>query len=179
MRSASTILRGAIATGALALGFPAAAFAAGSGTGEGTPLHLTTSAAHHSSSSLGSGSILRTIIALVIVVGLIYGIARVLRMIKGGGGQRASGDGLEQVATLPLAQGRSIALVRSGSDVVLIGISESGVTPIKVYSEAEALMHGISLPAGDTGDGPLLLESGERKSPQTFMDALRRMTVRV
>jgi flagellar protein FliO/FliZ len=176
MRSASTILRGAIATGALALGFPAAAFAAASGTGEGTPLRLSTNAAHHSS-SVGSGSILRTIVALVIVVGLIYGIARVLKKVKGGG-QRASGEGLEHVATLPLAQGRSVALVRSGSDVVLVGISESGVTPIKVYSEAEALMTGIALPADDPA-GPLLLEAGERRPARNVMDVLRQMTVRV
>jgi flagellar protein FliO/FliZ len=177
MRSASTIFRGAVATGALALGFPAAAFAA-SGNGESTPLHLSTSAAHHSS-SVGGGSIMRTIIALVIVVGLIYGIARVLKKVKGGD-QRASGDGLQHVATLPLAHGRSVALVRSGSDVVLVGISESGVTPIKVYSEAEALMNGIALPAGDQS-GPALLEAGPRTrtASQGFMDVLRRMTVRV
>jgi flagellar protein FliO/FliZ len=179
MRSAFTIFRGACATGALALGFPAAAFAAASGTGEGTPLNLSTTAAHHSS-SVGSGSILRTIVALVIVVGLIYGIARVLKKVKGGAGQRATGEGLEHVATLPLAQGRSVALVRSGSDVVLVGISESGVTPIKIYSEAEALMTGIALPADDPAE-PLLLEAGERerRPARNVMDVLRQMTVRV
>jgi flagellar protein FliO/FliZ len=177
MRSAFTILRGAALTGALALGFPAAAFAAASGTGESTPLHLATSAAHHSSSSVGSGSILRTIIALVIVVGLIYGIARVLKKVKGAD-QRATGDGLAHLATLPLAQGRSLALVRSGSDVVLVGISESGVTPIKVYSEAEALMNGIALPDGDATE-PALLEAGQRTPARNFMDVLRQMTVRV
>jgi len=175
MRSASTIFRGAVATGALALGFPAAASAA-AGSGESTPLHLASTAAHHSS-SVGGGSILRTIIALVIVIGLIYGIARVLKKVKGGG-QKATGDGLQHLATLPLAQGRSVALVRSGSDVVLVGISESGVTPIKVYTEAEALMNGIALPAGDPAE-PALLEAGERTPAQNFMDVLRRMTVRV
>ncbi|HEY3775487.1 MAG TPA: flagellar biosynthetic protein FliO [Solirubrobacteraceae bacterium] len=178
MRSAFTILRGAALTGALTLGFPAAALAAASGTGESTPLHLATSATHHSSSSVGSGSILRTILALVIVVGLIYGIARVLKKVKGGG-QRATGDGLQQVATLPLAQGRSLALIRSGSDVVLVGISESGVTPIKIYTEAEALMTGIALPPVDEDEPVLLPQSGERKPQRNFMDLLRQMTVRV
>jgi flagellar protein FliO/FliZ len=180
MRSASTILRGAILTGALALAAPATAFAA-SGTGEHTPLHLSASTAQHTS-SVGGGSILRTIVALVIVIGLIYGIARVLKKVKGGG-QRASGDGLEHLATLPLAQGRSVALVRSGSDVVLVGLSESGVTPIKVYSESEALMNGIALPPAEHS-GPALIEatSGSRagaSAGQTFLDILRRMTVRV
>jgi flagellar protein FliO/FliZ len=178
MRSAFTILRGAVVTGAVALGLPAAAFAAASGTGESTPLNLTSTAAHHTSSSVGGGSILRTILALVIVIGLIYGIARVLKAVKGGGGQRASGDGLEHLATLPLAQGRSVALVRSGSDVVLVGISESGVTPIKVYTEAEALMNGIALPPADSA-APALIEAGEGRPGQNFIDILRRMTVRV
>src|SRR5579875_2249573 len=175
MRSVSTILRGAVLTGAVALAFPTAALAAGSG--ESTPLSLSGSAAKHSSSSNGSGSILQTIIALAIVIGLIYVIARVLKKIKGGGSGRASGDGLQHVATLPLAQGRSVALVRSGSVVVLVGISESGVTPIKVYTEAEALMNGIAL-APDEGAGPTPAEPA-RPSGQSFIDVLRRMTVRV
>ena len=175
MRSAFTILRGAVLTGALALGFPAVALAAKSGTGERTPLNLSHAAVQHSS-SVGGGSIMRTILALVIVIGLIYGVARVLKAVKGGS-QRASGDGLEHLATLPLAQGRSVALVRSGSDVVLVGISESGVTPIKVYTEAEALMNGIALPSEDPVAGTAI--EGERRSGQNFMDVLRRMTVRV
>jgi flagellar protein FliO/FliZ len=175
MRSAFTILRGAVLTGALTLGFPGAALAPTSGTGERTPLHLSHAAAQHSS-SVGGGSIMRTILALVIVIGLIYGVARVLKAVKGGS-ERASGDGLEHLATLPLAQGRSVALVRSGSDIVLVGISESGVTPIKVYTEAEALMNGIALPSGDPVDGTEV--GAERRSGQSFMDVLRRLTVRV
>jgi flagellar protein FliO/FliZ len=175
MRSVFTIFRGAVLTGAVALGFPAAALAAGSG--ESTPLHLTSTTAQHSS-SVGGGSILRTILALVIVIGLIYGIARVLKKVKGGGGAgRASGDGLQHLATLPLAQNRSVALVRSGSDVVLVGISESGVTPIKVYTEAEALMNGIALPDEEIdGTAPAQIT---RTTGQGVLDVLRRMTVRV
>ena len=60
---------------------------------------------------------------------------------------------------------------------VLVGISESGVTPIKVYTEAEALINGIALPAGDPVDGTVI--DAERSSGQNFMDVLRRMTVRV
>jgi flagellar protein FliO/FliZ len=175
MRSAFTILRGAVLTGALALGLPAGALAAKSGTGENTPLRLSHTAAQHTS-SVGGGSIMRTILALVIVIGLIYGVARVLKAVKGGS-QRASGDGLEHLATLPLAQGRSVALVRSGSDIVLVGISESGVTPIKVYTEAEALINGITLPSRDPVDDEAI--EAERGSGQNFMDVLRRMTVRV
>ncbi|HET9124708.1 MAG TPA: flagellar biosynthetic protein FliO [Solirubrobacteraceae bacterium] len=166
-------------TGALALALPAAASAAAAGTGEHTPLHLTTAVAHHSS-SVGGGSILRTIIALVIVIGLIYGIAKVLRKVKGGGGGRATGDGLQHLATLPLAQGRSVALVRSGSDVVLVGISESGVVPIKVYTAAEALANGIAVPAADAEEPAASETAPAQWSPaQNLLDVLRRMTVRV
>lgn len=180
MRPASTILRGALVTGALALSLPAAASAAASGTGEHTPLHLTTTVAHHSS-SVGGGSILRTILALVIVIGLIYGIAKVLKKVKGGGAGRATGDGLAHLATLPLAQNRSVALVRAGSDVVLVGISESGVVPIKVYTEAEALMHGIVVAPADDEEEPEPASTGPVQwSPaQNLLDVLRRMTVRV
>jgi hypothetical protein len=52
------------------------------------------------------------------------------------------------------------------------------VTPIKVYTEAEALMNGIALPAGDPADSALI-QMGERKPAQNFIDVLRRMTVRV
>lgn len=178
MRSVPTILRGAVLTGALALASPAVAFASSSGNGEHTALHLSTSSTAQHSSSVGGGSILRTILALVIVIGLIYGISRVLKMVKGGGGKgRASGDGLQHLATLPLAQGRSVALVRSGSDVVLVGISESGVTPIKVYTEAEALTRGISLPDAEPA-GSTIVEDAPAAG-QNFLDVLRRMTVRV
>src|SRR5579875_3671993 len=176
MRSVSTILRGVVLTGALALAAPAVALA--SGSGEHTAIHLSASSATQHSSSVGGGSILRTIIALVIVIGLIYGIAKVLKMVKGGGAKgRPTGDGLQHLATLPLAQGRSVALVRSGSDVVLVGISESGVTPIKVYTEAEALQNGIALPSDESADA----SSGEAAwTPgNSFLDVLRRMTVRV
>lgn len=178
MRSVSTILRGAVLTGALALAFPTVALAAPSGTGEHTALHLSTSSAAPHSSSVGGGSILRTILALVIVIGLIYGIARVLKMVKGRGGKgRPSGDGLQHLATLPLAQGRSVALVRSGSDVVLVGISESGVTPIKVYTEEEALMNGIAVPPSEPADAAP--DEATWTPGQSFLDVLRRMTVRV
>ncbi|HLI58315.1 MAG TPA: flagellar biosynthetic protein FliO [Solirubrobacteraceae bacterium] len=179
MRSVSTILRGVVLTGALALAAPAVALA--SGSGEHTALHLSASSATQHSSSVGGGSILRTIIALVIVIGLIYGIARVLKMVKGGGKPKPAGDGLQHLATLPLAQNRSVALVRSGSDVVLVGISESGVTPIKVYTEAEAQMHGIIAPAdAEPATAPGTAAPAAAWTPGNgLLDVLRRMTVRV
>jgi flagellar protein FliO/FliZ len=169
MRSSSTIFRGAALVGALTLTHASSALAAGK-AGESTPLHLSTTTASHASS--GGSSIVRTLIALAIVCGVIYAIARVLKAVKGRE-QRASGDGLAQLATLPLGTNKSLSLVRSGQDFVLVGVSDSGVTPIKTYTEAEAIESGIWTPPAD-GDG-----EGDQAEP-TFgwLETLRKLTVR-
>jgi flagellar protein FliO/FliZ len=169
MRFPNPFIRGAALTSALTL-IPASVADAASDTGESTPLHLQKTAIHHVSSSGGSG-ILRTIIALIIVIALIYVVARVLKAVKGGQ-QRASGDGLDHVATLPLGPNKSVTLVRSGSDLVLVGVSESGVTPIKTYTEEEALANGLITP-----------EQAEPLAPRQtsfvgFLDTIRKITVR-
>ena len=142
------------------------------GTGENTRLHITPEQVHHSASGASGSGIIRTIIALIIVIALIYVVARVIKAVKGRD-QRASGDGLSHLATLPLGQNKSLALVRSGQDIVLVGIAESGVTAIKTYSEAEATASGIIAPEP---------QSAERESVtpsfQGFLDSVRKMTVR-
>jgi hypothetical protein len=65
-------------------------------------------------------------------------------------------------------------LVRSGRDIVLLGVAEHGVTAIKTYTEAEAIAAGIDIPvetqpnAFDTAEKPM----------DRVLDRLRRMTVR-
>jgi flagellar protein FliO/FliZ len=174
MRFSSTLTRGVALLGALVLTPASAALADSSaghaaGTSEHTRIHLGSSAVHHASSS--SSGILRTIIALVIVIAIIYVVARILKAVKGDR-TRATGDGLEQLATLPLAQGRSLALVRSGADIVLVGVSESGVTPIRTYTEQEAIAGGL-IPE----PGPIA-EPDPAESSFAWLDSLRRMTVR-
>ena len=173
MRSSSTFFRGVALVGALTLA-PASAALAATGNGEHTALHLSTTAVHHANaSSSGSSGILRTIIALVIVCGVIYAIARILKAVKGRE-HRASGDGLTQLATLPLGTGKSLTLVRSGQDIVLVGISESGVTPIKTYTEAEAIESGIWSPP----TLPPVPDRDQAESPFGWLDNLRKLTVR-
>ncbi len=111
---------------------------------ENTPLHLgTTAAAAHASTPSATGdSITRTLVGLVIVVALIYAVAWVLRKLKRSEG-RTVGSGLESVASLPLGPGRSLALVRAGSELVLVGVAEHQVTPIRRYTEAEARAAGL------------------------------------
>jgi flagellar protein FliO/FliZ len=127
--------------------------------GERTPLNLGTSPSQHASGASNTGgSIVRTLIALVLVVALIYGVTWVLRKIKRHEG-KAVGSGLQSVASLPLAPGRSLALVRAGSDFVLVGVAEHQVTPIRRYTEDEAREAGL------LDDDELL--SGEVLPPRT------------
>jgi flagellar protein FliO/FliZ len=169
MRFDSSIFRGAAMLGALTL-TPASAALAATGGGENTRLNLSTTAVHHASSS-GSSSIVRTIVALAIVCGVIYAVARVLKAVKGRE-QRASGDGLAQLATLPLGANKSLTLVRSGADIVLVGVSESGVTPIKTYTEAEAIESGIWTP-------PAAADERDQAEPAFgWLENLRKLTVR-
>jgi flagellar protein FliO/FliZ len=127
---------------------PAAAFTPSSKTGgENTPLNLgsTTGGAHATSG--GGASIVRTIVGLAIVIAVIWGLAWILRQVKAGkeGGRDPdqSSEGLASVAALTLGSGRSVHLVRAGSDYVLLGSTEHGVAPIHRYTEEEAQEAGL------------------------------------
>ena len=162
----TAIAHAAVARTAVAPGASSAAAA------ENTPVHLGNIAVHHASSGGGS-TILRTIIALVLVVGVIYGVAWILRQFKKGRDGRASGKGLAPIAAMPLGAGRSVQLVRAGQEFLLLGIAEQGVTTLRSYTEAEALAAGFELPGENLvwHDGPAAEHSG-------LINILRRLTVR-
>jgi flagellar protein FliO/FliZ len=145
--------------------------------GENTALNLPdTNQAGKVSHVSSGGSILRTIAGLAIVLGVIYGITWVLKKIKASKETAVSGNSLEQVATLPLGGNRSLHLVRAGDELVLIGAAEHGVTPIRRFSEAEAIELGLI-------DGPqaaTLATFGDDAAPARrmgFLEALRSKTV--
>jgi flagellar protein FliO/FliZ len=167
-----TLTRGVALLGALTL-WPAATAAAAAPTGENTPLHLSGggSAAAHASAA-GGASIVRTIAGLFIVIAVIYGVAWILKQAKKGK-NRPTGSGLSQVASLPLGSGRSVTVVRAGREVIVVGVAENGVTPLRTYSEEEALALGIEVPP----DEPSV---SDRNGPPVSraLGALRRMTVR-
>lgn len=170
-----TFTRGVVLSGALTLLYAQVAQAAGTPTGENTPVHLTTTGAAHAAAGGGGGgsSILRTIIAMAVVIVIIYAIARILKAVKGRDEVRASGNGLSQIATLPLGANRSVALVRAGRDIVLVGIAEQGITALKTYTEAEAIANGIDVPQDSTA------EYDQTEKPfDRVVGGLRRMTVR-
>jgi flagellar protein FliO/FliZ len=110
--------------------------------GESTPIELPSSDGQAAASS-GGGSMLRTIVGLAIVLAVIYGLYWVLKQVKAGREGSASGRGLETLATVPLGTGRSVHLVRAGSEIVLLGVSEHAVVPIRTYSEEEAFETGL------------------------------------
>jgi flagellar protein FliO/FliZ len=144
----------AAAFGACALAFasPASAFTPTSTTGsEGTPLNLNLNSAAGASHPSGGGgaSLVRTIVGLAIVIAVIWGLAWIMRQVKAGreGKPNAAQTsvGLASVAALALGTGRSVHLVRAGSDYVLLGSTEHGVAPIHRYPEQLARDAGLLL----------------------------------
>jgi flagellar protein FliO/FliZ len=165
-----TLTRGVAVFGALML-WPAAN-AAAAASGENTPLAPIghTTATHVAS---GGASIVRTIAGLFIVIAVIYGIAWILKQAKKGK-NRPTGQGLSQVASLPLGSGRSVTVVRAGREVIVVGVAENGVTPLRTYSEEEAHALGIDVPPAEETSAAV----GGEKPGGRALDALRRMTVR-
>ncbi len=159
----SILLSRAVATataafGACVLAFasPASAFTPSSKTGgESTPLDLKAPTSASPSTGSGGASIVRTIVGLAIVIAVIWGLAWILRQVKAGRGEgdsNQSSAGLASVAALTLGSGRSVHLVRAGSDYVLLGSTEHGVAPIHRYTEEQARDAGL------LGDPPALAE---------------------
>ena len=110
---------------------------------ESTPLDLRSVEPTRAAPVDAGGGLVRTIVGLLVVLAAIYAIYWILRRVKESREDRASGPGLESVAFLPLAPGRSLHMVRSGREVVLVGVSEQGVTPIRTYGEEQALAAGL------------------------------------
>ena len=147
-------------------------------TGEHTKLDLGGDSSSTTSSHVSSGgSILRTIAGLLIVLAVIYGITWVLKQVKASKATAASGNSLEQIASLPLGANRALHLVRAGDEIVLIGAAEHGVTPIRRFSEAEAIEMGLI-----DGPAPATLATLQDEvvapaKPKGLMELLRSKTV--
>ena len=89
-----------------------------------------------------------TVVGLAIVIAVIWGLYWVMRQVKTGRHTRgAPADGLSTVAALTIASGRSVHLVRAGSDYLLLGSGEHGLVPLHRYSEEEAVEAGLMAPA--------------------------------
>jgi flagellar protein FliO/FliZ len=110
-------------------------------SGEDVPLDLEQ--AQESSAGGGGGSLVRTIVGLAIVIGVIYGLHWVLKQIKAGREEKATGQGLASLATLPLGPNRAVHVVRAGHEVLVLGATEHGIAQLRVYDEEEAIEAGL------------------------------------
>jgi flagellar protein FliO/FliZ len=160
--------------GAAALGLLLLAPAALAADGENTPLDLSEPKAKATEAAgSSSGGLVRTIVGLAIVIGVIYGLYWVLKQVKASREDKALGSGLQTVATLPLGANRAMHLIRAGDEVVLVGVGEGGVTPIRTYGEHEARALGLLDDDAEPG------ETLELPAPtgSTWLDTLRKRTV--
>jgi flagellar protein FliO/FliZ len=158
---------------------PAGALAA-TGTGENTPLSLPADGgAKKVTTASGSGSLVRTFVGLAIVLAVIYGIAWVLKQVKRSKEERGQGTSLETTAVVALGPNRSLHLVRAGRELVLVGVAEHGVTPIRTYTEDEAIDLGL---LGEDADLDAMAGSSShppsRAGAVRWLDRLKDRTVR-
>jgi flagellar protein FliO/FliZ len=166
--------------GAAVLGCLLLAPAALAADGESTPLNLKTAPKLNASQAAGpsaGGGLVRTIVGLAIVIAVIYGLYWVLKQVKSSREERASGSGLGTLATLPLGPNRSLHLVRAGGEVVLLGVGEGGVTPIRTYGEHEARALGLIADGDDEdpkGPKPAASLPGVPAAKPSLAQALRR-----
>jgi flagellar protein FliO/FliZ len=123
------------------------------------------------------GSLVRTICGLALVLGVIYGLHWLLKKVKKAKESASSGTGMESIASLTLGTNRSLHLVRVGAEIVLLGVAEHAVTPIRRYSEAEA--KALGLLDDDTPRPATLadLEPTPAAAPKGFVEILRSKTV--
>ena len=149
------------------------ALAASSATGENTPLNLP--AAGPTQTASNGGGLVRTFVGLAIVLAVIYGLYWVLKQVKASRETAASGSGLETVATVPLGPNRALHLVRAGRELMLLGVAEQTVVPIRAYREDEA--RALGLIDGVGGDG--VFDADEPTQPATPAVALRDVLARL
>jgi flagellar protein FliO/FliZ len=123
--------------------------------------------------SSSSGAIARTIVGLAIVLAVVYGLYWLLKSAaKSRAGER---DGrIEVVATTTLAPNRSLHLIRSGDELILVGATEQSLTPIRVYSAEEARAMELELAAA----AQLPQTQGRPPAANGMIEALRRRTAR-
>src|SRR5437867_1918554 len=70
------------------------------------------------------GSLVKTFLALGVVVAVIYGLYWILKQVKKSREERSHGTGLHIEATVALGPNRSLHLVRAGRELVLVGVAE-------------------------------------------------------
>src|SRR5215208_380766 len=103
-------------------------------------------------SNSASGGLMRTFVGLLVVVAVIYGLYWILKQVKRAKEEQASGSGLHSLASLPLGPNRSLHMIRAGREIVLVGVAEHAVAPIRSYTEEEAYEAGLIVDHDDDDD---------------------------
>lgn len=125
-----------------------------------------------------SGALVRTVIGLLVVLAVIYGVYWLLRAY-GRSRSGSSSDQMQVIATTTLGANRSLQLVRSGDEVILVGVAEQSVTPIRIYSAEEARRFGVGVEPGPFAQpGPIRPDRPSGPFLSRFLEALRQRTVR-
>jgi flagellar protein FliO/FliZ len=141
----------------------------------GAPAKTSTSSGQPTAAS-SSGSIVRMIAGLAIVLAVIYAVYWLLKTYaKSKRGGDPSDDRLTVLGTTTLAPNRSLHLVRVGQEVLLLGSAEQSVTPIRAYSVDELRRLGVDLDELDLRQGG---RGGRPGQSGSMLEALRRMTAR-
>lgn len=138
--------------------------------GENTPVRLDTTTTAAGGPGTTGGSLVKTVVGLAIVIAVIYGLTWVLRQVRASKEERGFGR-LHAEATVPLGPGRAVHLIRAGSEFVLVGSAEHGVSALRTYSEQEALDLGL-LDAEDEQDDAIATRR------RTIADRMRERTLR-
>jgi flagellar protein FliO/FliZ len=76
-----------------------------------------------------------------------------------------------------LGPNRSLHLVRAGRELVLVGVAEHGVTPIRTYSEDEAIELGL-IDEDDVELDGVAHAAPSRAGAVRWLDRLKDRTVR-
>jgi flagellar protein FliO/FliZ len=122
-----------------------------------------------------TGAIVRGVVGLFVVLAVVYGLYWLLR--SAARSRSGGSDGrMEVVATTTLGANRSLHLVRAGGELIMIGVAEQAITPIRVYSQEEAERLELEARVAEQfrptgGDAPAGGAGG-------LVDLLRRRTVR-
>jgi flagellar biosynthetic protein FliO len=128
----------------------------------------------------GGGAAFRMLIGLAIVLALIFGLYKLVKRAANKNDKTVRHEGgMTVLATTPLAPSRSLHLVSVGEELVLVGVSEQSVTPIRVYSAEEARKLRVDQTGGPGAMVPLAGPTDGRPGfGAAFLKTLRERTAR-
>lgn len=141
-----------------------------------TPLGktITDQTASPHASTGGGAAFLRMLVGLVIVIGVILVVYWLLKRLGGKSKGVLRNDGqIEVLATTALAANRAVHLLRVGGELVLVGSTDGGITPIRVYDTAD--LQELGLDPAEAAFTPVTPTRGKRG---TLLEELRKRTTR-